>query len=176
MTNKPEALSPEREADNKRIAAEAQLAASQAEVGRLRSENEDYKIGCQKRAGDLTKLGQMLGLQGVVFHDYGWRHIEEAVTRLTEECERLKQEAIAVYENCFKERDAQAATIERLRAVVKQLVAIAGREYEKQGFGQTFERLCERGGLGVLEILALMADAYERLEARAAELEGKSDG
>lgn len=58
----------------------------------------------------------------------------------------------------------------------KDLVAIAGREYEKQGYSQTFERLCERGGLSILEIIQLMADAVNRLEAaREAQGGGKPD-
>lgn len=46
-----------------------------------------------------------------------------------------------------------------------ELLRIAGDEYEAQGYSQTFERLQERGGFGILELIALLADAAERAKA-----------
>lgn len=41
---------------------------------------------------------------------------------------------------------------------------LAQAEYDRQLGGQPYERMQERGGLGVLEIVALMADRIEYLE------------
>ena len=42
-----------------------------------------------------------------------------------------------------------------------ELVRLASDEYNRQGFGQSHERLCERGGLADVEIITLLADALE---------------
>lgn len=42
-----------------------------------------------------------------------------------------------------------------------ELVRLASAEYNRQGFGQSHELLCERGGLSDLEIITLLADALE---------------
>lgn len=81
-------------------------------------------------------------------------------------CGRSLQDGLQVpvqVDNCLSERYGS----QKLRTLPKELVEIAGREYERQGYGQTFERLCERGGLGILEILMLLADAYNRQKGEA---------
>jgi hypothetical protein len=47
-----------------------------------------------------------------------------------------------------------------------ELVRLASDEYNRQGFGQTHERLCERGGLSDIEIICLLADALEHERQR----------
>lgn len=42
------------------------------------------------------------------------------------------------------------------------VLRLAQAEYDIQHPGQPYERMQERGGLGVLEIVALLADALER--------------
>lgn len=42
-----------------------------------------------------------------------------------------------------------------------ELVRLASEEYNRQGFGQSHEVLCERGGLSDVEIICLLADALE---------------
>lgn len=42
-----------------------------------------------------------------------------------------------------------------------ELVRLASEEYNRQGFDQSHERLCERGGLSDVEIITLLADALE---------------
>jgi hypothetical protein len=58
-------------------------------------------------------------------------------------------------ENDLRDRGA-------LRTLPRELVKIAADEYNAQGYSQSFDRLNERGGLGVLEIVRLLADAYNR--------------
>jgi hypothetical protein len=42
------------------------------------------------------------------------------------------------------------------------VLRLAQAEYDRQFPGQPYERMQERGGLGVLEIIGLLADALER--------------
>ena len=46
---------------------------------------------------------------------------------------------------------------------------LAHAEYEKQHPGQSYERMQERGGLSVLEIVRLLADHVERLGGKTSE-------
>jgi len=48
---------------------------------------------------------------------------------------------------------------------------LAHAEYEKQHPGQSYERMQERGGLSVLEIVRLLADYVERLRTEVGESE-----
>ena len=43
------------------------------------------------------------------------------------------------------------------------ILRLAQAEYEQQHHGQDYERMQERGGLGLLEIVRLLADYVERL-------------
>ncbi len=47
-----------------------------------------------------------------------------------------------------------------------ELVRLATAEYNRQGFGQSHERLCERRGLSDIEIITLLADALEHERAK----------
>lgn len=50
-------------------------------------------------------------------------------------------------------------------AIPRRIAEMAYEEYADMfGRGQSFERMCERGGLGVGETLACLADRIERLE------------
>lgn len=42
------------------------------------------------------------------------------------------------------------------------VVSMAEAEYERRGFGQTADRLRERGGLSALEVVCLLGDALAR--------------
>lgn len=53
-----------------------------------------------------------------------------------------------------------------------ELVRLASAEYNRQGFGQSHERLCERGGLSDVEIITLLADALEHERATRAKEAG----
>lgn len=46
---------------------------------------------------------------------------------------------------------------------------LAHAEYERQHSGQDYERMQERGGLSVLEIVRLLADYVERLGGKPSE-------
>lgn len=48
-----------------------------------------------------------------------------------------------------------------------ELVRLATTEYNRQGYGQSHERLCERGGLSDIEIICLLADALEYERGKA---------
>ena len=45
----------------------------------------------------------------------------------------------------------------------EQILRLAHAEYEKQHPGQDYERMQQRGGLSVLEVVGLLADHVERL-------------
>lgn len=45
----------------------------------------------------------------------------------------------------------------------EHILRLAQAEYEHQFSGQDYERMQERGGLGILEVVALLADHVERL-------------
>lgn len=45
----------------------------------------------------------------------------------------------------------------------EHVLRLAQAEYERRFSGQDYERMQERGGLGVLEVVALLADYVERL-------------
>lgn len=47
------------------------------------------------------------------------------------------------------------------------VLLLAQAEYDIQFPGQPYKRMQERGGLGVLEIIALLADALERERAQS---------
>lgn len=49
----------------------------------------------------------------------------------------------------------------------EELVRLASAEYVRQGFGQSHERLCERGGLSDIEIICLLADALEHERSKS---------
>lgn len=48
-------------------------------------------------------------------------------------------------------------------AMNETILRLAHAEYERQHSGQDYERMQERGGLSVLEIIRLLADHCERL-------------
>lgn len=55
------------------------------------------------------------------------------------------------------------------------ILRLAQDEYDRQFPGQPYERMQERGGLGVLEIIGLLADSLERhgvTATHSAELSG----
>jgi hypothetical protein len=57
----------------------------------------------------------------------------------------------------------------RLR-LPEPVLRLAQTEYEQRyGTGQDYERMQERGGLGVLEVVALLADYVERLGGKPTE-------
>lgn len=45
----------------------------------------------------------------------------------------------------------------------EHVLRLAQREYDERFPGQPYERMQERGGLGILEVVALLADYVERL-------------
>ncbi|QDV49555.1 hypothetical protein Enr17x_15750 [Gimesia fumaroli] len=47
----------------------------------------------------------------------------------------------------------------------ESILRLAHEEYAAQGHSQSFERIQERGGFGVMEVAALLADRVQRLEA-----------
>jgi hypothetical protein len=51
------------------------------------------------------------------------------------------------------------------------ILRLAHAEYAKQHPGQSFERIQERGGFGVTEVVALLADAAVRAGAPATEVD-----
>lgn len=59
-------------------------------------------------------------------------------------------------------RDAERRS-EGLR-LPEQVLRLAQAEYDRQFPGQPYERMQQRGGLGVLEVVALLADYIERIE------------
>lgn len=52
-----------------------------------------------------------------------------------------------------------------LRKVSERIARVAHAEYAAQGHRQTFERLHERGGFSAAELIELLAQRIERLEA-----------
>lgn len=44
------------------------------------------------------------------------------------------------------------------------VLRLAQAEYDRQFPGQPYERMQERGGLGILEVVALLADYIERID------------
>lgn len=44
----------------------------------------------------------------------------------------------------------------------EELIRLAQDEYDIQHSGQPYERMQQRGGLGIIEIIMLLADALER--------------
>ena len=48
----------------------------------------------------------------------------------------------------------------------EDVLRLAQEEYDRQHPGQPYERMQERGGLGVVEVIALLADAIERERLR----------
>lgn len=53
--------------------------------------------------------------------------------------------------------------------IPESIQRLAHAEYEKQHSGQDYERMQERGGLSVLEIVRLLADHVERLGGKPCE-------
>lgn len=51
----------------------------------------------------------------------------------------------------------------------EQVLRLAQAEYDRQHPGQPYERMQERGGLGILEIVALLADYIERIDPTASD-------
>lgn len=49
------------------------------------------------------------------------------------------------------------------------ILRLAHAEYERQHHGQDYERMQERGGLSVLEVVRLLADYVERLGGKPTE-------
>ena len=49
------------------------------------------------------------------------------------------------------------------------ILRLAHAEYERQHHGQDYERMQERGGLSVLEVVRLLADHVERLGGKPSE-------
>ena len=47
----------------------------------------------------------------------------------------------------------------------EQVLRLAQEEYDRQHPGQPYERMQQRGGLSLLEVVALLADHVERLKA-----------
>ena len=52
------------------------------------------------------------------------------------------------------------------RTLPESILRLAHAEYERQYRGQDYERMQQRGGLSVLEVLRLLADYAERLGAK----------
>jgi len=55
----------------------------------------------------------------------------------------------------------QVGNVQSLERMPEQILRRAHREYETRFHGQDYERMQERGGLGVMEVIALLADALE---------------
>lgn len=53
--------------------------------------------------------------------------------------------------------------------IPESIQRLAHAEYERQHSGQDYERMQERGGLSVLEIVRLLADHVERLGGKPSE-------
>lgn len=51
-----------------------------------------------------------------------------------------------------------------IRGLPESILLLAHEEYAAQGHSQSFERIQERGGFGVMEVIALLADHLERLK------------
>ena len=51
----------------------------------------------------------------------------------------------------------------------ESILRLAHAEYEQQHHGQDYERMQERGGLGILEVVRLLADYVERLGGKPSE-------
>ena len=55
----------------------------------------------------------------------------------------------------------------------ESILRLAHAEYERQFSGQDYERMQERGGLSILEVVRLLADHCERLGGRPSVPRGK---
>ena len=66
-----------------------------------------------------------------------------------------------IEDRLFRERDTRSTQLP------EPILRLAQDEYDRQFPGQPYERMQQRGGLGVLEIIALLADSLERHGVRA---------
>jgi len=70
-------------------------------------------------------------------------------------------------DDCLQERVIQVR--KEVPTLPESILRLAHSEYEKQHRGQDYERMQERGGLSVLEVVRLLADHCERLGGKPSE-------
>lgn len=75
-------------------AALRDLAAARKENERLKAENDDYVIGVERHTRRLTELANKLGLEGIMFMDFGFSQFESALADRDKQIEGLRAVAV----------------------------------------------------------------------------------